>query len=135
MSNLNSHAQVVTPRLFGAGDRVQDDQKLVHAGHQRDLLGLASGQQLGVEALKDRVEARADQGCDIEHSSHVSAPAEDVPLASQRAGVAIHRCQPYQSGDLLAVELPQLGQLRQQRAGRDGAYQAAEILMLSEGAC
>ncbi len=53
MTKLLDHMRGVDPRLALTGDGVEDDQELVHAGDQGDLLGLACGQQASVEGLGD----------------------------------------------------------------------------------
>jgi hypothetical protein len=118
MNKLDATGDLVASRRLGARDEVQDDRQLVHASDQDHRLGLARGQQPGIDGLENGVGARANLGDHLQCTAHVASPAKDVALAAQGARIPIHRCQDHQRVDLLAVEPPQLGQLRRQRAGR-----------------
>ena len=67
------------------GERLRAMALRITRSDQCDLLGLACGQQASVEGLEHGVEARADQGGDVENATHIGAPAEDVTLAPEGA--------------------------------------------------
>lgn len=47
-------------------DRVEDGEQFMHAGGERHLLRLASGDEPVMEGLNHGIEAGADQGCHVE---------------------------------------------------------------------
>jgi len=66
--------------------RVQYRQQLAHAGHDRDLLGLAGRDQAAVENFDRRVEAHRRKCGHVQHGTHLVATTPDpaLPLATSR---------------------------------------------------
>lgn len=112
MNKSNDLCDLVAPLRFGESDSVQDDQQRMHAGHQSDLLGLGRNLQLDIDGLAHGIETRTYHGCDVQHVTHIGAPAKDVTLTTHGARVAVDGSRADQGGNSLAVEQAQLGQLR-----------------------
>src|SRR5262249_40712288 len=100
---------------------IEDGEQLVHTGGQGQLLGLASVAQALREGAYDRMVAAGDKGSHVEGAAYPSAATPDDAPPTQATALAIERGDADQSGDGLAVELPQFGQLRQQGEGRGRA--------------
>src|SRR5438046_9951898 len=82
----SSRAEVRTPECLGAGDCVERDEQLAHAGHQHDLLGFAGGQESLVAGFDGRIEARGHERSDVQHAAQAGTSVEDMALAPESAG-------------------------------------------------
>ena len=115
----------VVPRFSGPDHGIEDGQELAHASDDGDLLRLADGNETLVEMFDDGVEADSHQGCHVEASAYLAAPAEDGPLSPHLSRVAIEGSNTYQGADFPARQSSQLWHLRDQAGGggrADTAY-------------
>jgi len=113
---------------------VQDEQQLVHAGGQGDLLGFAGGAQACIEVPNDRVVAGSDERGHVENRAHARASAPHDAPPSPAAALAVKRSDSHERRNCLAVEATELGQVGQQgqRRGRADPRDAAqEVLALA----
>jgi hypothetical protein len=102
---------------------VEDHQQLPHARHQRHLLlGLAGLNESFVELLDGGIEAGGDQGSHVECFSNPCPAAPYGASASQSAGVAVERSDPYEGREFSGRKGAELGQLRQERPAKHGAH-------------
>lgn len=94
----------------------------------RGILGqLAGGNQSLVEGLDDGVTAAGGECGHVQHAADVEGPALDVSLALAGAGVACHRGDAHQGGDLAPVEPPERGQFGDQRGAGHGTDAAGRL--------
>ena len=103
------------PRGAVLQDGVEDCQQLAHAGGDHDLERLAGGFQTLGEGAEDRVVSACGQRGHVEHAADRGTPAPDRTFAAEAAAVPVEGRHPHQGGDLLAVDLAQLGQLGEER--------------------
>jgi hypothetical protein len=71
--------------------RIEDDQQLAHARHERDLLGLARCKQTVIERLDDGIKARGHEGAHIQCGADRRAATPDGAPSSHGAAVAVER--------------------------------------------
>ena len=111
---------------------VEDREQLPHAGGGRDLEWLAGGAQALVEDPQHRIVLATDERGHVAHGAHRGTAAPDHAFAAHRAAIAIHRCDTDESRDLMAGEVAELGQGRQQRehGDRPDARHAAQQIRL-----
>ena len=109
------------PGLACFEEGIDDDQELSHAGGEDDFEGFAMLSQSICEGLDDRVAASGCQSGHVEDGADGFAAAADGAFASVLAAVAIEGRQAHEGGDLLAVELAQLGNVGDEGGGRDSA--------------
>lgn len=96
--------------------RVENCQQFAHASDQGDLCWFTRLAQSFVESFDDDITSAGDQGSHVEHCPHAGAAAPDTATAPECTAVSIERCDPYQRGNLLTVELSQLRQISDQGA-------------------
>src|SRR4030095_14998224 len=85
---------------------------------------------------QDRIVPLSDHGAHEQDSAHGCATAADEASAAPLAGRASEGSKPRECGNLLAAELPELGQLSDQRPcdGRpDAGYGNKQVLLLAPG--
>jgi len=114
---------------------VQDEQQLVHAGGQGELLGLAGGAQAGREVPDDGVMAGGDERGHEEDRAHAGASAPHDAPPPPAATLAVKRSDPHERGHRLAVEATEFRQVGQQgqSRGRADPRDAAHEVLAPEG--
>ena len=98
--------------------RIEDHEQLSHAGGEHDLERFAGGLEPGGEVADERIAASGGQGRHVKHASNRRASAPDATTAMELTTITIERRHADQSGDLLAIEASQFGQIHEQ--ARDG---------------
>jgi hypothetical protein len=98
--------------------RIQDDEQLVHARHQRDFFGLSLREQPVIEGPDNGIPLRRDQRGHLQSRPDHRAATPDRALAAQGAAIAVVGRHPDEGGQLLGRQGPQFRQL--------GQYGAAE---------
>src|SRR5580704_10592904 len=113
-------------------DSVEDGQELSRDGDEGDHFGLAGGDEAVEEGLQDGVVAFGDHRAHEQGRAHGDASSGDEAAAAPLAGWAGERGQAGKRGDRPAAELPELGQLSDQRAGngRPNARHGSEQILL-----
>ena len=101
---------------------IQDEEQLPHAGGEGNLFWLACGKQSSIKRLDHRIESSSYQGGHVQSSPHRCAATPHFAFASQSATIPVERSDPYQGGNLVAVQFTQFRQLRQQNTGYHRAY-------------
>jgi hypothetical protein len=105
-----------SPVCFAAEHGGKDHDELAYAIGERHLRVQTTLAQTCVELLDDWIGANRRQRRHVEYAPDLSASASYVTLTMLFAAVAIKRSNSYQSGNLLALGHPQLGQVREQSA-------------------
>jgi len=107
------------PRRVRPHHRVEDRQKFTHARGERDLPGLTRSDEAKIERSNDRVASGRDQRAHVEHGADRRPPPHEPP-ASPGPAVTGERRDADQRRNLLAVQLTEVGEVRQERAAPDG---------------
>ena len=90
--------------MFATGRGIEDGEQLAHAGHDGDLFGLAGIHQALVGRADHGIVAGGDDGRHVQGTTHLGAAALAAPAPAQPAGVAGHRGDAHQRGDLATVQ-------------------------------
>ena len=97
--------------------RVQDNQEFAHAGRQSHFPGFSRRTKALVKSLDHRVMPGGAQRGHVEGSSYPGPSTPDHQFASEATTVSIQGCHSRQSGDSLAAQGPQLGEVSQEGHG------------------
>ena len=98
---------------------VEDREQLPHARYQRNLLGLASGQEALVERSDDGVVAAGYQRPHVERLPDPRPATPHAPATSQSARIPVERSNAHQSREFSGRKRAKLGKLSQQRSAQD----------------
>src|SRR5271165_6989411 len=111
---------------------VEDGQEFSRDRDESDHLWLAGGDEAIEEGLEDGIVAFGDHGSHEQGGAHGVASSADEAPTTPLAGLAGERGQAAERGDLLSAELPELGQLSDQRArdGRPYAWRGNQQILL-----
>ena len=112
----------------GAGDwfegGVKGEEEFSHDCGQSEFVWFAFGAQALIKTRQDRIVASGAERSHVEPAAQSAPPTEDSALAADRTTVVIKRCQASQSGRFAAIELTELGHLREQERGSARAHSA-----------
>src|SRR5882757_7735175 len=115
-------AVTVDPSRTVAEHGVERGDHLTHHRHDDDLRLLSGGLEAIVECFEPRIPITSAQRRHVEHVADARTTAPDATAPFELAAIEIIGCKPYESGNLLAAHLAELGQERDQRASQHGAY-------------
>lgn len=96
---------------------VEDDQQLSHAGGEGDFGFFPLGLEPGIEGFEYGVMASGDEGGHVERRPESGSAAPDASLAAELSTIVIQGSDSHQGGDLLTVELTELGQFGDECGG------------------
>ena len=88
------------PQRVGLQQGIEDQEQLMHAGHERQLLGFAGSEQSLVEDADHRIAAGSHQRRHVQRCAHARATAPDEALAAHLAAVAVEGAHANQRADL-----------------------------------
>ena len=119
---LPDRSQIGVPLGVGFHHGVEDDHKLADAGDGHNLGGfggppLAPRCQAFRKALHRLIDAFGGQGGHVEHGANGTSAAKDRPQSLAWSTVTIEWGHADESGDLLPIQLPQLGKFGNERGG------------------
>ena len=109
---------------FGFQRAVESEEEFSHDGGQSEFVWFAFGAQALIKTRQDRVVASGAERSHVEPAAQGASSTEDGALAADRTTVVIKRCQASQSGRFAAIELTELGHLREQERSRARAHSA-----------
>src|SRR5260370_25075600 len=109
---------------FGFQRAVESKEEFSHDGGQSDFVWFAFGAQALIKTRQDRFVASCAERSHVEAAAQGASSTEDGALAADRTTVVIQRCQASQSGRFAAIELTELGHLREQEPSRARANSA-----------
>lgn len=107
--------------MLCSGHDVEDGEQFAHGGDEGHHFGFAPLEELLVERPKARVVLRGDESRHEQRVPEGDASAAGGSFAAERAAVAIGGSHADQSRDLLAVELPEFRQFRQENTDGGGS--------------
>jgi len=107
------------PGFAIAQDGIEDGEQLAHRRDEGEASGFAGIAQTAVEALERRVVPDRDQAGHVERRPDFAAAASDPAFATVSAAIPADWRDTGQGGDLVAIDLAELGQLGDQGAGND----------------
>ena len=98
---------------------VEGAQKFAHASYQGYLLGLAGCTQTFVVVSDYRITFGSRKSPNIQDRSNLFTSTPDSSPSAHRAAIAVERSDPDKGGELLAVDDPEFGQVRQECQRKD----------------
>ena len=93
---------------------IDDGEELAHAGGKSDFLLFSGGNEALVMGTDNRIVSACDQSPHVEDGSHVGSATPTGTFAADSAAVPVKRSDTDESGDLPAVERPELWKVRHQ---------------------
>jgi len=99
--------------------RVENRQQLAHAGYQGDFPRLTGGAEALEKCADHGIAADRSQRGHVQRRANRGPSAPDVARATLLATVPVQRRDAHQGGDPAAIELPEFGQVGQERRRQD----------------
>ena len=98
------------PRLLISQHGIGDADQFAHDGDDSEALGFAGLEQALIEAAQGWIVLDYGEACGEQRRADLRPAAADVAFAAHLSAVMVHRREPHQGGDLVAIDGAKFGQ-------------------------